>query len=660
MKMNTTKSKLLSSLLVLALCVTMFAGSTYAWFTDSVTSAYNIIKSGTLKVGMEWAEGKEDPATTTAWTDASSGAIFNNDLWEPGYTEARHIKISNKGSLGLKYQLNITATGEVSKLAEVIDVYFADPAAKMTDRNATADMKYVGTLKDVLSAGVPAATYGEIKAGEGADVVTIALKMRESADNNYQNLSIGSSFEVKLLATQLTAEEDAFDDKYDNGAYLFEVETAEQLVSALEAGGGVKLAKDITLNDQFVVPAGASVTIDLNGKTLTGNIANVDGSNVIISDGTINAVNPNSSAIETTGNLTLNNVEISSNRHAVRVEGGQTIINGGTYKAAGYAGRTQHAVNVSDGGVVIINDGTFVGPAGTVSDSGSAVNVGAGSTVTINGGDFSGGKSKTLAGSGTLVVKGGTFDQDPSAYVASGYAATNDNGTWTVAFDGRTVGSAEELVSALASGGNIMLTNDISYDAAIVIPEGASLIGNGYTITYSVEDDCHLVKLSNGAKLENVTLENYRVRTESTTNGMVTLTNVTINMDNDLTGLDISRGAGTAKLTNVTCKGITDAAHLDPNTQVQVDYTPYGDVLLGTKWGLEATDCIFGSLHGWNATNNGSNVSLNNTTATVFRMHYWPNRTLYINGVETTWADSGAIPVAHDVGGCWSVQPAFR
>lgn len=220
-------------------------------------------------------------------------------------------------------------------------------------------------------------------------------------------------------------------------------------------------------------------------------------------------------------------------------------------------------------------------------------------------------------------------------------------------------GTAEALVKALANGGKVVLVDNINADFGIELPEGATIDGNGYSITYGIADDYHLVRLNTGATVKNLTLNNYRVRTEDATNGVVTLENVTINMDNDLTGLDISRGAGTAKLTNVVCKGTKDAAHLDPNTQVQVDYTPYGDVLLGTKWALEANGCDFGSLHGWNTTN-GSSVSLNNTTYTVFRMHYWNNRTLYINGVETAWADSGAIPVAHDVGGCWSVQPAFK
>ena len=116
------KRSLLMSGLALLLCVSMLIGSTFAWFTDSVTSAGNIIKSGTLDVEMFWADGKEDPDAAT-WNDAADGAIFNSDKWEPGYTEARHIAVKNEGTLALKYQLSIVPNGEVSKLADVIDVY---------------------------------------------------------------------------------------------------------------------------------------------------------------------------------------------------------------------------------------------------------------------------------------------------------------------------------------------------------------------------------------------------------------------------------------------------------------------------------------------------------------------------------------------------------
>ena len=52
------------------------------------------------------------------------------------------------------------------------------------------------------------------------------------------------------------------------------------------------------------------------------------------------------------------------------------------------------------------------------------------SVVTIEGGSFTG-KLFTADG-GKIVIKGGTFSVDPSAYLASGYVATESNGTWTV------------------------------------------------------------------------------------------------------------------------------------------------------------------------------------------------------------------------------------
>ena len=61
-KAKSAKRALLMSALALLMCVSMLVGSTFAWFTDSVTSAGNIIKSGTLEVTMEWADGKTDPA----------------------------------------------------------------------------------------------------------------------------------------------------------------------------------------------------------------------------------------------------------------------------------------------------------------------------------------------------------------------------------------------------------------------------------------------------------------------------------------------------------------------------------------------------------------------------------------------------------------------
>lgn len=225
MKQKTTKKALLSSVLSLVLCMAMLIGTTFAWFTDNVTSSGNIIKSGKLDVTMEWAEGDEDPtANATAWKDASTGPIFKSELWEPGYTEAKHIKVSNVGTLALKYQMRILANGVVSELADVIDVYYHDNAKQLTRDNYATGTK-LGTLSEVLNNAnanaIPTKIAGDLTAKgteKDSKTITIALHMQESAGNEYQGLSIGTDFSIQLLATQMTSEEDSFDNTYDTGA----------------------------------------------------------------------------------------------------------------------------------------------------------------------------------------------------------------------------------------------------------------------------------------------------------------------------------------------------------------------------------------------------------------------------------------------------------
>ena len=271
--LKTTKRALLSSVIALLVCFTMLLGTTFAWFTDSVTSASNIIQTGTLDVEMHWAEGKTDPANTT-WTDASKGAIFNNDKWEPGYTEARHIKISNVGTLALKYKLMISPNGEVSDLADVIDVYFVDPA-QIATRDSLAALTPVGTLRQMID-DPDGAAYGSLLAEdetteeiESVKTVTIALKMRENAGNEYQNLSIGTNFSIVLMATQDNVEKDAFDENYDD------IEIPDMHIEKIDGvtyGMGVDGNYYMISVDDYTL---TSFTVDENVTVLgTGNGAN--------------------------------------------------------------------------------------------------------------------------------------------------------------------------------------------------------------------------------------------------------------------------------------------------------------------------------------------------------------------------------------------------
>ena len=227
---NTARKAFFTSVISLLLCVSMLVGTTFAWFTDSVTSANNIIKSGTLDVEMYYGD-----AANAITNDASEGAIFNYDLWEPGYTMAKYVQVKNVGNLAFEFRLDIVpvvaaAAGETN-LADVIDVYMFDATATV-NRDAVAAATPVGTLSELM-ADTDGAAHGILLPAEGVgsndynvavdtprgDITyCIVLKMQESAGNEYQDLSVGGGFKVQLLATQYTWENDSFDHEYDDAA----------------------------------------------------------------------------------------------------------------------------------------------------------------------------------------------------------------------------------------------------------------------------------------------------------------------------------------------------------------------------------------------------------------------------------------------------------
>ena len=237
---------------------------------------------------------------------------------------------------------------------------------------------------------------------------------------------------IKLPASNV-----AFIDEDEDGVLDDDEGVYTSLGTAINAANDkiVKLLADVS--EEITIPEGNTVTIDLAGKTLNGCIKPSNPASLTIKNGSIVNTNASYSAIEVNaGELTLTNVNVDSARHAVRIDGTNgtvtATIDGGEYTLNATSG-TRHAVNVSGAANVTITGGTFVGPKGTTMDSGSAVCVQAGATVTIEGGKFSGGKNATLGVSGEMTVTGGTFDQDPTAYLAVDCAALPDlNGNYVV------------------------------------------------------------------------------------------------------------------------------------------------------------------------------------------------------------------------------------
>ena len=214
-KKSTAKRNFIASVLAMSLSASMLVGTTFAWFTDSASSKNNVIKTGTLDLGMYWTD-----TFGGTWMDVEADntpAIYDNENWEPGYTDVKYVKIANEGSLSFQYELNVLPNGEVGKLAEVIDVYLVANATKAVTKKDVADATPNGTFQDLIDGVIT--LDGTLLAGEEA-VSAIVLQMRDNAGNEYQNQSIGDSFELRVLATQYTYEEDSFDKDYDAGAII--------------------------------------------------------------------------------------------------------------------------------------------------------------------------------------------------------------------------------------------------------------------------------------------------------------------------------------------------------------------------------------------------------------------------------------------------------
>ena len=318
---KTTKRALLASVLALFLCFSMLLGTTYAWFTDSVTSSANIIKSGKLDIKMSYLAPQTDSSSGRVWENfsyyyaypddaqwvdvesANAQPIFNYQKWEPGYTDCAYLMIENEGNLNLQYCLKVVPTGEVGKLAEVIDVYYQVYYQATKDswsykkgdwlnanhQKATPDniwyddmttgSKYAGTLQDIIDGKFTLANdqmlYPNDYTGsamfnnipQGRVYYAIALHMREDAGNVYQNQSIGDAFDVRLLATQAIGEQDMYSNDYDAKAeYPTIVSSSADLKAAIAAGEtNLQLLPGEYDVDLYNVNAGDTLTINGTG-----------------------------------------------------------------------------------------------------------------------------------------------------------------------------------------------------------------------------------------------------------------------------------------------------------------------------------------------------------------------------------------------------------
>ena len=329
---KTTKRSLVAAGLVLLLCIAMLVGTTFAWFTDSASTAVNKIQSGTLKVDIV----KEDGVTSIK---NESMSFVNKDgsaniLWEPGATfMTPAFKIKSTGSLALKYKLTLNGITGDNMLLDVITF-----SVVKADGTEVALDTFVGHL-------TPDAAL--------SDALYIKGHMDEAAGNDYQNKTL-EGLGITVYAAQDTVENDSYGNEYDKNAQYSDVtyihatgteslksaitqsQTSEkpayiglaegeyQVASADTIGSGATLAGE-GIDKTIMIAQQVSVSKDditikdmtIKGDAPAGNYGamNIGGKNTVIENVKFNGqgMNGDTKGISVTGeNLTIRNSNISN------------------------------------------------------------------------------------------------------------------------------------------------------------------------------------------------------------------------------------------------------------------------------------------------------------------------------------------------------------
>lgn len=260
---KNTKRALLASVLSVVLCCAMLIGSTFAWFTDSVSTSVNRIQAGTLKIALVDAEGNSLEGETLGWK-AFDNRAQNEIFWEPGATyNTEEFFIKNDGNLNLKFKFLVSGIDGDAKLLEVIDFTamaeaddftFAMPSALFKPGAGETFDLLKGYEKDLGITGWPGIEDGILRCdeyilepGDVAGPIAISGHMQEEAGNDYQGLSI-EGIAITLIAAQATGDEDSFNGVYDEDAEYLMVDSVDDLQTQL---GAAQSGDTVVLSSAF-------------------------------------------------------------------------------------------------------------------------------------------------------------------------------------------------------------------------------------------------------------------------------------------------------------------------------------------------------------------------------------------------------------------------
>ena len=246
--MKDTKKRLLSSIATLCVCFAMLIGSTYAWFTDSASTGVNKIQAGNLDVQLLMYDGSNyvDISDNTEAIFGTGSIAQNNNaesLWEPGKTQVAYLAIKNNGNLALKYKVALDVDNVSKNLYEVME-YAITPDATNTN-HVTA-----WTSGNSVVEGTQTVSTDVSLPVETTHYFALSVHMKEAAGNEYKDGEV--NFDLTVLATQDTVENDSYDNTYDeNAEYPIVANTQAELNAAITSA-----QNGSAISTEVVLPAG--------------------------------------------------------------------------------------------------------------------------------------------------------------------------------------------------------------------------------------------------------------------------------------------------------------------------------------------------------------------------------------------------------------------
>ena len=251
--------------------------------------------------------------------------------------------------------------------------------------------------------------------------------------------------------------------------------TLAEAIAAAGTGATVTLLDDVTVDSPVVVAAGKDIKLDLNGHSLSGNIADADGKKLIQVSGKLEFVGENGGCIY--------NTNVAGQGHAAcqALTGGTVIVNAPIYFGDSDTDMTNaNAVNrgcgiQNNGGTLIINDGYYTSIDANYSTGAWAYAIlnCAGDTTVNNATVYGVGLHGALGcEEGTFTVNGGTFAVNGANNYYSLYC---DGGDFTVN-GGTFTNNGKYGVNYVGTGSSTTITGgDFTYSAKTPFVQSSSV-----------------------------------------------------------------------------------------------------------------------------------------------------------------------------------------